>query len=78
MNKGVSDLLKAAFSTRYIIPRPSVLDYNIKNPNWLAGFTDAEGCFGVKIKKSNTNKIGYQVVLVLCAVAFELSKSQKE
>jgi sorbitol-specific phosphotransferase system component IIC len=34
----------------------------ILDPQWLAGFTDAEGCFLVSIFKSN-NKIGSTVKL---------------
>jgi len=30
----------------------------------LAGFTSAEGCFHIKIKKSNTHLLGFQVELL--------------
>ena len=33
-------------------------------PNWLVGFTEAEGCFYTQITKSKTHKSGYQVKLV--------------
>lgn len=57
MNLGLSDELKTAFPD--IIPemrsRPLVENTEIPSPNWLAGFTTAEGCFYVKIQKSKTN-----------------------
>jgi hypothetical protein len=33
------------------------------NNYWLAGFTQAEGCFHIRIAKSNTHKTGYSVRL---------------
>lgn len=33
------------------------------NPNWIAGFTSAEGCFIISIVKSTSLRIGYQVQL---------------
>jgi hypothetical protein len=35
----------------------------ILDPQWLAGFTDGEGCFYIKIQKSKTNKNGSTVSL---------------
>lgn len=35
----------------------------IKDPNWLAGFIDGEGNFGLKIQKSGLTKSGYSVQL---------------
>ena len=66
MNKGLPEILKKDFSN--IIGRkiplarvPDKLD-----PNWIAGFTEGEGCFFVKLVKNNTKKkfkviLGYQV-----------------
>jgi hypothetical protein len=31
------------------------------NPNWVTGFTDAEGCFMINITKRKTNKMGWQI-----------------
>lgn len=31
---------------------------NKLNPNWIIGFTDAEGCFMINITKFKSNKIG--------------------
>jgi hypothetical protein len=60
MNKGLSGKLKQAFSniTPYI--RPNVNNIIIQNPNWLVGFTTAEGCFLVRI----TDKPRTQVLLI--------------
>ena len=62
MNLGLSDYLKVAFPN--IIPqeRPLVETKTIDNPDWLAGFTSAEGCFMIKIKASQTIT-GYAVQL---------------
>ena len=45
INRGLSDQLKTAFLD--IIPRvrPLVINKTILNPEWLAGFIAAEGCF---------------------------------
>lgn len=65
INKGLNDELKEAFALPNVIPvpRPLVVDQEIKNLNWLAGFISAEGCFHIKISKSNTHKIGYSIGL---------------
>src|SRR6266516_3362386 len=63
LNLGVSDKLKAAFPNITPIHRPSVSDYKIQDPHWLAGFTSAEGCFMIRIKNSSTHRLGFQVLL---------------
>ena len=62
MNKGLPEILKKDFSN--IISRnislvilPDKLD-----PNWVVGFTEAEGCFFIKLVKNNTKK-KYQVII---------------
>ena len=62
MNKGLPEILKKEFSN--IIGRkiPLVIVPDILDPNWIAGFTEAEGCFFVKLAKNNTKK-KYQVIL---------------
>lgn len=73
INKGLSDTLKDAFPTFKLID-PSSLSkglIDIKegksiNPCWIAGFTEAEGCFFVVIQENKSKatyqiKIGYQV-----------------
>jgi hypothetical protein len=69
MNNGLSEELKAAFPKILPVPRPSVLDYKIKDPHWLAGFTTGEGCFFIKITSSSSHRLGFQVLLV-----FELTQ----
>lgn len=69
MNLGLPEQLKSAFAdtkskmTITSEERHLVTDQTIKDPYWLAGFTDGDGSFGVKINKSSSNKIGYQVYL---------------
>lgn len=73
INKGLSISLKEAFPTAKLINPSSLLKglFDVKegksiNPFWIAGFTEAEGCFFVlfqenKNKTSYQIKIGYQV-----------------
>lgn len=65
MNLGLSDELKTAFPDLLPLPRPSVVDQEIKDPNWLAGFTcrGVEGCFRIKVQKNLTTRAGVQVLL---------------
>ena len=63
MNLGLSDKLKLAFPDVVPVERPLV-DLPTKiDPEWLAGFTSAEGSIIINIKKSN-NRVGYTVFLV--------------
>ena len=63
INKGLSEELKKSFSDNLLIDKPVVEVPNIIDNNWIAGFIEGEGCFSVKISKSKSNKIGYQVLL---------------
>lgn len=73
MNLGLSESLKAAFPANIIpVPRPLVKDQEIKDPNWLAGFTTGEGCFLISISKSTT-VIGYKVML-----GFKITQSARD
>ena len=63
MNLGLSEKLKKAFPDVVAVERPLVEIAKIPDPNWLAGFTSAEGCFIVKMTLSKT-KIGYAVQLI--------------
>jgi hypothetical protein len=51
MNNGLSKELKAAFPETIPVPRPKVEDQEIKDRNWISGFTSGEGCFLIIIKK---------------------------
>jgi hypothetical protein len=64
MNRGLSDEFQTAFPNILPVPRPLVVDPEIKDPHWLAGFTTGEGCFLVVVKKSPTNNTGFSVNLV--------------
>ena len=63
MNKGLSDELKANFPNIVPVERPVVENTVERDPNWLAGFTSAEGCFLIRTFKAGT-KIGEAVKLV--------------
>ena len=63
MNRGLSDKLKAAFPNTIPVQRPLVNNQEIRDPNWVCGFTSGEGCFMVKMMKSITHKMNEQVLL---------------
>jgi hypothetical protein len=63
LNKGLSDELKGHFSNTIPVPRPTVEFQGIPDPNWLAGFTSAEGNFFIQIVKALGYKCGAQVKL---------------
>ena len=63
MNLGLSDNLKIAFNTVTPVKRISVLEAKIKDPNWLTGFVEGDGCYMIKIRKSSSHRIGFQVEL---------------
>jgi len=80
---GLHEQLKVDFPLVTPVDRPTVIfacrqAQKIKDPNWLAGFIDAEGSFGIKISKSSSTKSGYNVYLQfnLCAqLRRELAKT---
>ena len=63
MNLGLSEELKLAFPDVVPVVRPLVIDQKFKDPNWLAGFTAAEGSFMINISESKTYSVGFQVTL---------------
>lgn len=63
MNLGLSDELKLVFPDIRPVSRPLLKDKDVKDSNWLAGFTNGEGCFYISILKSSTCKIGKAVIL---------------
>lgn len=75
MNNGLSLALTSAFADVTPVNRPLVLagsaDKKIKDPNWLAGFTAAEGCFLVNITKLAK---GFQVKLLFIVSQHERDK----
>ena len=65
MNWGLSDKLANAFVDVVPVERPKVeLPTTSIHPEWLSGFTSAEGCFYIEITKSTTHLVGYNVRLV--------------
>jgi hypothetical protein len=63
-NRELSNNLSLAFPNivaKRTILRPETPIRNIQDLNWLAGFTDAEGCFLIALKKSPTSKLGETV-----------------
>lgn len=74
LNNGkISNKLSLAFPNLEKIFKPKITHNKIKNFHWLAGFTDAEGCFFIALKKSPKSKLGETVWLV-----FTLSQHSKD
>ena len=63
INWGLSEKLQLAFPDVVPVERPNVELPKTIHPEWLAGFTSAEGSFMIKILQSQ-NRVGYQVILV--------------
>ena len=62
LNKGeLSDKLSQAWPNVEPVLRPEIKNIKIQSLHWLAGFTDAEGCFFVALKKSAGSKLGETV-----------------
>jgi hypothetical protein len=62
LNYGLSDELKKVFPHIIPILRPLVENVELR-PYWLAGFLKGEGCFHVKMTKSETTRTGIAVQL---------------
>jgi len=63
MNKGSTPILIKHFPNLNPVNRPSVkIPVNL-NPNWVAGFVDAEGCFFISTTKSKLYKTGHRIQL---------------
>nr|YP_009364303.1 hypothetical protein [Ophiocordyceps sinensis]ARF03413.1 hypothetical protein [Ophiocordyceps sinensis]QDH07192.1 GIY-YIG endonuclease [Ophiocordyceps sinensis] len=56
INKGLPPALKEAFPNITPWVRPNVQDSKITDPNWLVGFTTAEGCFMVRVEDRPNNR----------------------
>lgn len=59
----ISDNLRLAFLNLEPALAPKIDNRKIKDLHWLAGFTDAEGCFFIALKKSPKSKLGETVWL---------------
>ena len=64
MNNGLPAPLKAVFTHLKSVNRPRIDNISIPDPQWLSGFASGEGCLLIRIKKSNTHKLGFLVELV--------------
>lgn len=74
MNLGLSDLQKSEFINYKAVQRSIIRITEIPNPNWIAGFSSAEGCFLLTISKSCAkNKIGQIVQLT-----FKISQHHRD
>ena len=69
----ISDTLSLAFSDLEPALVPKISDRKMRDLHWLAGFTDAEGCFFIALKKSAKSKLGEAVWL-----RFILSQHSKD
>lgn len=63
LNKGLSDDLKSTFLGITPIARPLMVQQTVKDPNWVAGFSSAEGCFTIMIANSSANSTGSRIQL---------------
>lgn len=73
INHGLSDELKVAFKGITPVQRPKILDNKIKDPNWLAGFSNGEGCFFISIVNFSATKLGKTVQLI-----FQITQHNKD
>lgn len=63
MNLGLTDELKIAFTNITPYPKLDSWSRDIKDPNWLAGFSSGDGSFIVTIFKSKTTRLRESVLL---------------
>ena len=59
-NYQVKILSNKIIQRRFYSIESSTITQLIK-PWFISGFTDAEGCFLIKVRKSNKNKLGWQL-----------------
>ena len=72
LNRGLTDSLKAAFPTVVPVNRSDVDNITEIDPDWMAGFTSAEGSFMILIRNSQWRK-GVIVELV-----FQLAQHSRD
>ena len=73
MNLGLSEKLYLAFPDVVQVERPLVELPKTINPEWIAGFTSAEGCFYLRVSPSRTYSVGYRVELI-----FQLTQHSRD
>lgn len=64
LNKGLSEELKVAFEHNIPILRPLIQNQKVSDHNWLGGFITAEGCFFIRLLKSESHKLKERVTLI--------------
>ena len=72
MNLGLSNSLKKAFSDVVPVERPLIINKTILDPDWVAGFSSAEGCFFIHTKKFGTNSFH------LNSLCFIITQSERD
>lgn len=65
INEGLTHELKIEYPNIIPISRPKLENQSIKDPHWLAGFINAEGCFFIDIQNSDAYSTGRSVQLRL-------------
>jgi hypothetical protein len=63
LKNGLTEVLKEAFPKTISVKRPAVVNQVVPHPQWLAGFTSAEGNFFINTYKAKT-KTGVGIKLV--------------
>ncbi len=66
MNKGLTSKLKLEFPNIIPVKRPLIDQQIIKDPYWLVGFVDGEGCFYIKI---NNDKQKLPKILITFSIS---------
>ena len=77
LNKGLSDDLKSTFKGIVPIARPLIVQQTVKDPNWLAGFYSAEGCFTIMIANSSANSTGSMVQLKFILTQYSTGRDEQ-
>jgi hypothetical protein len=59
----IDQIIKHKYNEKYNISILPKANFNLSENHWLAGFSDADGSFGIFISKSETHKTGYNIKL---------------
>lgn len=54
-------LVKEKYDIEFNLPIKPIANFNLWDNPWLAGFSDADGSFGIDISKSKTHKTGFNI-----------------
>lgn len=58
LNNSLSKELKIAFPNTVPVIRPQINNQIIKDPHWISGFVDGEGCFFIALNSSSNKRGG--------------------